>query len=58
MQIGQFVDTRKRLDPKTAAAVLGLDPDWFDNSGVVAVLECGSYRREAQNRVFNSMWED
>ena len=37
MLIGQFVDTRKRLDPKTAAAVLGLDPDWFDHSGVVAV---------------------
>lgn len=37
MLIDQFTDTRKRLDPKTAAAVLGLDPDWFDHSGVVAV---------------------
>lgn len=32
----------------------------YPESGVVAVLECGSesYRREASNRVFNSMWED
>jgi len=30
----------------------------YPESGVVAVLEHGSYRREAQNRVFNSMWED
>jgi hypothetical protein len=30
----------------------------YPESGVVAVLESGSYRREAQNRVFNSMWED
>ena len=37
MQIGQFVDTRKRLDPKTAAAVLELESDWFDNGDVVAV---------------------
>ena len=30
----------------------------YPESGVVAVLESSSYRREAQNRVFNSMWED
>lgn len=30
----------------------------YPESGVVAVLEHGNYRREAQNRVFNSMWED
>jgi hypothetical protein len=37
VRLGQFVDTRKRLDPKTASAVLKLDPNWFDNTGVVAV---------------------
>jgi len=41
-----------------------LDDAWdtvamdYPESGVVTALECGSYRREAQNRVFNSMWED
>jgi len=30
----------------------------YPESGVVAVLEHGSYRREAASRVFNSMWED
>ena len=30
----------------------------YPESGVVAVLETGSYRREARNRVFNSIWED
>lgn len=30
----------------------------YPESGVVAVMESGSYRREASNRVFNSMWED
>jgi hypothetical protein len=37
MRIEQFADTRKRLDPKTAEAVLQLEPGWFDNGGVVAV---------------------
>jgi len=41
-----------------------LDDAWdtvamdYPESGVVAALEYSSYRREAQNRVFNSMWED
>ena len=30
----------------------------YPESGVVAVMETGSYRREAASRVFNSMWED
>lgn len=30
----------------------------YPESGVVAVMESGNYRREARNRVFNSMWED
>lgn len=30
----------------------------YPESGVVAVMERDSYRREASNRVFNSMWED
>lgn len=30
----------------------------YPESGVVAVYETGAYRREAKNRVFNSMWED
>ena len=29
----------------------------YPESGVVAVYETGGYRREAKNRVFNSMWE-
>ena len=30
----------------------------YPESGVVAVMESGIYRKEARNRVFNSMWED
>lgn len=30
----------------------------YPESGVVDVMESGNYRREARNRVFNSMWDD
>lgn len=30
----------------------------YPESGVVAVYETGAYRREAKDRVFNSLWED
>lgn len=49
MDFNSFVDTRQRLDPKTASMILRMDDSWFER-GVTAVhVYAGKYYIEERN---------